>query len=113
MSRSGSTSGCGSSKGASPRSSLGMAEPDNLILALLRELRAELDRQDKVRRALEARFDNLGRRSTASRFSAATQQPKWRGVSNRSRSGSPLWKWAVERKRRREEGRGQHTPHRA
>ena len=36
-----------------------MAEPDNLILALLRELRAELDRQDKARRALEARFDNL------------------------------------------------------
>ena len=36
-----------------------MAEPDNLILALLRELRAELDRQDEARRALEARFDNL------------------------------------------------------
>jgi len=36
-----------------------MAEPENLTLALLRELRAELDRQDEARRALERRIDNL------------------------------------------------------
>jgi hypothetical protein len=36
-----------------------MAEPDNLTLTLLRELRSELDRQDKAREAVERRFDNL------------------------------------------------------
>jgi hypothetical protein len=73
-----------------------MAEPDNLILALLRELRAELDRQDKARRALETRFDNLRQavngESVLGRYAAAEVE----GVSNKSRSGSPPWKNAAE-----------------
>lgn len=36
-----------------------MAEPDNLVLALLREIRAELDRQDAARKALEGRFESI------------------------------------------------------
>ena len=36
-----------------------MAEPDNLVLVLLRELRAELERQDQARQLLERRVESL------------------------------------------------------
>lgn len=36
-----------------------MADPENLVLVLMRELRAERDRQDEERRALERRFESV------------------------------------------------------
>ena len=36
-----------------------MAEPVNIVLTLLRELRAEIDRLDDQRRTLETRFESI------------------------------------------------------
>lgn len=36
-----------------------MAEPDNLVLSILRELRSEIDRLDDQRKVLERRFDSI------------------------------------------------------
>ncbi len=64
-----------------------MAEPRNLTLALLRELRAELDRQDQARRALENRFDNLRQAVTGESVLGATRRPRSTSASIGSRTG--------------------------
>jgi polyhydroxyalkanoate synthesis regulator phasin len=64
-----------------------MAEPDNLTLALLRELRAELERQDQARRALERRFDHLREavtgESVLGRYAAAEVEERLEGIERR------------------------------
>lgn len=64
-----------------------MAEPDNLTLALLRELRGELDRQDKARDALERRFDNLRQavlgESVLGRYAAAEVEERLGQIETR------------------------------
>ena len=64
-----------------------MAEPRNLTLALLRELRAELDRQDQARRALENRFDNLRQavtgESVLGRYAAAEVEERLNRIEDR------------------------------
>jgi polyhydroxyalkanoate synthesis regulator phasin len=64
-----------------------MAEPENMTIALLRELRAELDRQDKARAALERRFDNLRQavtgESVLGRYAAAEVEERLTEVERR------------------------------
>ncbi len=64
-----------------------MAEPDNLTLALLRELRSELDRQDKAREAVERRFDNLRQavvgESVLGRYAAAEVEERLEKLEQR------------------------------
>jgi polyhydroxyalkanoate synthesis regulator phasin len=64
-----------------------MAEPENLTLALLRELRSELDRQDKARKALERRFDNLRQavlgESVLGRYAAAEVEQRLERLEQR------------------------------
>ena len=64
-----------------------MAEPDNLTLILLRELRAELERQDEARQALEKRFDNLRQavlgESVLGRYAAAEVEEQLAAVRTR------------------------------
>jgi hypothetical protein len=64
-----------------------MPEPNNLTLALLRELRAELERQDQARRALERRFDNLREavtgESVLGRYAAAEVEERLAGIERR------------------------------
>ena len=64
-----------------------MPEPDNLTLALLRELRSELDRQDKARDALERRFDNVRQavigESVLGRYAAAEVEERLEKLEQR------------------------------
>ena len=64
-----------------------MAEPENLTLALLRELRTELDRQDKARLTLERRFNNLRQavngESVLGRYAAAEVEERLEQLEKR------------------------------
>jgi polyhydroxyalkanoate synthesis regulator phasin len=64
-----------------------MAEPENLTLALLRELRSELERQDNARKALERRFDNLRQavvgESVLGRYAAAEVEQRLERLEQR------------------------------
>jgi polyhydroxyalkanoate synthesis regulator phasin len=64
-----------------------MAEPENMTIALLRELRAGFDRQDKARAALERRFDNLRQavtgESVLGRYAAAEVEERLTEVERR------------------------------
>jgi polyhydroxyalkanoate synthesis regulator phasin len=64
-----------------------MAEPENLTLALLRELRSELERQDKAHKALERRFDNLRQavlgESVLGRYAAAEVEQRLERLEQR------------------------------
>jgi hypothetical protein len=64
-----------------------MPEPDNLTLAPLRELRSELDRQDKARDGLERRFENVRQavigESVLGRYAAAEVEERLEKLEQR------------------------------
>ena len=64
-----------------------MAEPDNLVLVLLRELRAELERQDQARQLLERRVESLRQalqgESVLGRYAAAEVEDQLAAIRTR------------------------------